>query len=354
MGDLLHALPAVTALREAHPEWLIGWAVEPQWRALLRADCSGEDETRGAAQPLVDALHIVPAKQWASHPLHPATWRSMIETRRELRRMQYNAAVDLQGAVRSAVIARWAKPGRLLGEAEPRERAARRLFSERVLSAGVHVIEQAADVVRALARDPLPLGLPLLPQDCAAQQWCEDTGAGRNLGLSVLLHPGAGWGAKRWPAERYARAGATLAQSTGCRILINVAPGERELGAEVKMHMEAQGVRPLLLTPTVGQLIELTRHVTLAIGGDTGPLHLAAALGKPTVGVFGPTDPARNGAFHGDFRVLRDAASRRDHARRAEPEAGLLRIPPEAVAAAAQQLLEARAVVNAAAAGGAT
>lgn len=339
MGDLLHALPAVSALRDVHPGWMLGWAVEPQWRALLRADSAAAAVARGPEQPVVDQVHIVPAKQWAKRPLHPETWSSMLRVRREVRHVSYDAALDLQGAVRSAMIARWARPARLLGEAEPREHAARWFFSEPVPSAGMHVIEQAADVVRALAKDTLPLGLPILPIDGAAQQWCEVAGAGVEMEHAVLLHPGAGWGAKRWPVQRYALVGAELARRTGGRVVVNVAPAERELGVAVAVGMAALGVTPLLLTPTVGQLIELTRNVALAIGGDTGPLHLAAALGKPTVGIFGPTDPARNGPFHGTFRVLRDPSSQRDHARRSEPEAGLLRIEPEAVVEAALELL---------------
>ena len=343
MGDILHALPAVSALRDAHPEWNIGWAVEPRWRALLAAESAGEKGMRGPAQPLVDRVHIVPAKQWARSPFKAATLHSLLQTRAELRAGDYQEAVDLQGAVRSALVARWARPKRLLGEDAPRERAARLLFSERVPSAGVHVIEQAADVVRALAGDALPLRLPELPRDEAAARWCACAGVGKAGGPWILLHPGAGWGAKRWPVERYAEAGALLARRKGARIVIHAAPGELELAGALAKALIAQQVSPRIISPTVGQLIELTRLVDLAIGGDTGPLHLAAALGKPTVAIFGPTDPARNGPFHGSFRVLRDAGSRRDHSRRAEPEAGLLRIAPAAVAEAAVVLLDGEA-----------
>ena len=339
MGDILHALPAVSALRAAHPQSFIGWSVEPQWRALLAADSAGPDVAGSPAQPVVDLLHLVPAKQWARQPLAPSTMLSMLRTRSALRRAHYDAALDLQGAVRSAVIASWAHAERLLGEAEPRERAARWLFKERVPSGGVHVIEQAADVVRALYRDPLPLTLPMLPHDLVAAQWCDQAGVDKDFGPAVLLHPGAGWGAKRWPVDRYAQAGALIARQTGCRIIIHAGPEELELGTALMSQLRALGADALLLSPTVGQLIELTRRVTLAIGGDTGPLHLAAALGKPTVGIFGPTDPARNGPFHGEFRTLRDAQSRRDHTRHSDPEAGLLRITPESVVEAAIALL---------------
>ncbi len=344
MGDILHALPAVAALRRAHPEWLLGWAVEPRWSALLRAESAGPGDAGGSPeQPLVDRLHSIPAKQWTRQPLRPATLGSMFQARAELRRAGYDAAIDLQGAVRSAVIARWAGPGRLLGEAAPREPAARWLFQERVATRGVHVIEQAGEVVERLAGESLTLGLPVLPRDLEAARWCDAAGVPVGGPDTVLLHPGAGWGAKRWPVERHAKAAAAIARETGARIAINAAPGEPALGSELEQRLRELGVEPLLLSPTVGQLIELTRRVALAIGGDTGPLHLAAALGVPTVAIFGPTDPARNGPFHGEFRVLRDPASRRDHARRAAPEAGLLRISAVSVAEAAVALLPARA-----------
>ena len=359
MGDILHALPAVSALRAAHPDCLLGWAIEPQWRGLLRAESAPEAASQDPGrrplppeQPLVDRIHLIPAKHWARHPLRPKTLRSILRTRAELRQAGYAEALDLQGAVRSALVARWTRSRRLLGEDQPRELFARRLFHERVPSQSVHVIEQAADVVRALDGHLPPLGLPVLPHDAAAAEWCTAAGIGSEAGSTVLLHPGAGWGAKRWPVERYAQAAALLARQTGVEILVHAAPGEQPLAEALARELHSLGIDPLVLTPTLSQLIELSRRISLAIGGDTGPLHLAAALGKPTVGIYGPTDPARNGPFHGSFRVLRDPSSRRDHTRHKDPEPGLLRIAPEAVAEAALSLLCAPAVAAQAAYGG--
>lgn len=337
MGDILHALPAVTALRAAHPEWFLGWAVEPQWRALLCADGVTAPLARSEAMPLVDRIHLVPAKQWARHPFRPATLQAILAARRDLREAGYDVAVDLQGAVRSAIVANWARPARLLGEEEPRERMARLWFTERVATCGTHVIEQAAEVAGCVAgpsQGELSLGLPSLPVDAAAEAWCLTQAP---VARFVLLSPGAGWGAKRWPVQRYAAvARALLAE--GLAVVINASPAERQLGEQVSAQA---GAGALLLVPTLSQLVALTRRAVLAIAGDTGPLHLAAALGRPTVGIFGPTDAARNGPFHGNFRVLRHPESRRDHSRRADPEAGLLTITPEEVLEAARALLQA-------------
>lgn len=319
MGDILHALPAVTALRSAHPEWHIGWAIEPHWRPLLCAESRQADSGRGPEMPLVDRVHRVPAKQWGRAPLRMQTVREIRSIGLELRAEHYNVCLDLQGAVRSAWIGRMARPRRMIGEAEPREPVARFLFGERVSTAGAHVIEQALEVASAIAGEALSFEPPALPLDAAAEVWCDALGIGAR---AVLVNPGAGWGAKRWPAERYGEVASALA-GKGFDVLVNAGPTEKDLAEEM---LRASHGAARCVVPTLGQLIALTRRVSLMIGGDTGPLHLACALRIPVVGIFGPTDPARNGPFGCEFRVLRHPESKRDHSRRVQPEAGLLTI----------------------------
>ena len=151
----------------------------------------------------------------------------------------------------------------------------------------------------------------------------------------VLLSPGAGWGAKRWPADRYGAVARQIAEA-GFGVVINSGPAEEHLAHEIA---EPAVARRVCLSLDLAGLIAVTRRASLAIAGDTGPLHLACALGKPVVGIYGPTDPARNGPFHCPYRVLRHPESVRDHARRSEPEAGLLTITPQAVTNAALELL---------------
>jgi len=328
MGDILHSLPAITALRAAHPEWFIGWATEPQWSGLF---CGNGCEERGPTMPLVDSLHIVPAKRWANSPFSATTFRDIRRVRRELREAQYDVAVDMQGAVRSAVIARWSRAKRVIGEEKPREWAARYLFGERVETHGVHVIEQSIEVANAIAGESLPLVLPWLPCHPDA-----DTDLETYPQPLVVLSPGAGWGAKRWPVDRYAEVARQL-KERGYHVIVNSGPAEQQLAKEIVVQSSG-AARAVVLSIT--DLITVTRQASLVIAGDTGPLHLACALGKPVVGIFGPTDPARNGPFNCQFRVLRHPESKRDHTRHAEPEAGLLTITPEAVVEAAFELLE--------------
>ncbi len=337
MGDILHALPAVTALRMAHPGWVIDWVVEPKWQALLTAPTSAGRDTESpvALQPVVDRLHLASTKEWRHHPLAGQTVREIRVLRRTLRAGEYDTVLDLQGAVRSAVVSRMAGSRRLIGEAFPRERAARWLFHERVVTSGAHVIEQDVELAAAVAGDELVPVQPRLPMDPAAEAWADALLAAKPSHPVVLINPGAGWGAKRWPVERYAAVAEGLIRR-GFRILVNVGPGEEPL-ADVLVKQTGGAATPLACS--LGQLIAITRRITLAVAGDTGPLHLACALGKPVVGIYGPTDPSRNGPYGGLFKVLRSAESRRDHTRYEAPEAGLLTIQPDDVLRAVDELL---------------
>jgi len=332
MGDILHALPAVTALRLAHPCWVIDWVVEPRWRALLAAEGS---PGRGPAQPLVDHLHFAPTREWKKAPLSRKTLHGIMALHGALKAGDYDTVIDLQGAVRSAVVGRLAGCQRLIGEAEPRERAARWLFTERVATRGAHVIQQDVELASAVAGDDLAPVQPWLPIDPAAEAWAQEFLPLSSIQPTALINPGAGWGAKRWPVERYAAVAQGLI-ARGFRVLVNAGPGEQPL-AEVIASQTGGAAVPL--TCSLDRLIALTRRITLVVAGDTGPLHLACALGRPVVGVYGPTDPSRNGPFATRFKVLRSPQSRRDHTRHAEPEAGLLTIAPLDVLRAADELL---------------
>jgi len=335
MGDVLHALPAVTALRQAHPGWVIDWVIEPAWCALLTANCDAANPGLGPAQPVVDRMHMASTKAWRRHPFSAETRREIRTLKEALRECRYDAVLDFQGAVRSAAVASMSGCRRRICEAHPREWAARWFFSERVATRGAHVIEQDMELAAAVAGDDLVAVQPWLPIDAAAEAWCDRQLSPAGHPPAVLLNPGAGWGAKRWPTDRYAAVAAALA-GRGLRILLNVGPGEEPLAEAIR---EQSGGTALPVHCSVAQLIALTRRAAVVIAGDTGPLHLACALGRPVVGIYGPTDPARNGPFGTRARVLRSPDSRRDHSRRAEPEAGLLTIPPEAVLQAADELL---------------
>jgi heptosyltransferase-1 len=305
------------------------------WKPLLTADNAAARDTASPTprQPVVDSIHLAPTRHWRHNIFEAQTRTEIGALRRKLRNEHYDAVIDFQGALRSAVIGKMAHTRRFIGETKPRERAATWLFTERVATRGVHVIEQDLELAQAIAGDVLAAARPMLPFDSASEAWADNLLAHGEKG--ILINPGAGWGAKRWPAERYAEVARALL-NRGFRVFVNAGPGELML-AETIVQRTGGGATPLVCS--LEQLISISRRVCLAIAGDTGPLHLACALGRPVVGIYGPTDPSRNGPFGSPFKVLRNPDSRRDHARREAPEAGLLTIAPDEVLRAAEQLL---------------
>jgi heptosyltransferase-1 len=304
----------------------IGWAVEPAWAPLL---ANGDDH------PLVDTLHPTPFRKWSRSLASPATWREMAALRRELAAARYDIALDMQGSLRSAWLARWSGAARIVGEAEPREWPAKFFYKEKIAHRGVHVIEQDLELAGAIFGEQFDYAPPPFPRDAAAEDWAQEIVGKHGAQSCGVLLPGAGWGAKRWPPERFGAVAADL-RSEGFHCLVNAGPGEENLAGEVVAA--SQGAASVV-APTLPQLIALLRRAALCIGGDTGPLHLASALQVPAVGIYGPTDAARNGPFGGLFRVLRSLQSERDHTRHEAPEAGLLTITAQDVLAAAHELL---------------
>jgi heptosyltransferase-1 len=311
---------------------VIDWVVEPRWRALLAAE---DDSGDSSARPLVDHIHLAPTKDWRKAPLSPRTLHEIKALRTALRAGDYDAVLDLQGAIRSAVVGWLAGCRRLIGEDEPREKPASWFYTERVVTRGAHVIEQDMELAAAVAGDALAPIAPWLPVDPAAEAWADRLQSSSATARAVLINPGAGWGAKRWPVERYAAVAQSLIDR-GFRVLVNAGPGEEPLAEAVVQSVPA--AEPFACS--LSQLIALARRVALVIAGDTGPLHLACALGRPVVGIYGPTDPSRNGPYGTLFKVLRSPQSRRDHTRNQAPEAGLLTIQPAQVLDAAEELLK--------------
>lgn len=300
MGDVLHALPAVAALHQQRPEWEIAWAIERRWRPLLPAFVSPVE---------------VDTRRWRK------TWSSR-ETRQEIQAVRHRGrqgmALDLQGSLKSAFLGRWMQSRFLLGPAHPREWPARFLYDGMVETHAPHVIDQAFELVSAATEIDLspsrqPLDLFVTPPESAA---AADRIA--RLGKFAVLNPGAGWRAKEWPVERYAELARCLV-ALGIIPVVNCGPGEEHLGmAVIRDCPEAHAV---LLS--VSELIALLRRASLFVGGDTGPMHLAAMLNVPTIAIFGPTDPARNGPYYPRAQVVRHTLSRTSYRHTSDSDPGL-------------------------------
>jgi heptosyltransferase-1 len=354
MGDIIHTLPAAAALRQAFPHATLGWLVEERWAELLCTLRHPRAGRRSPQRPLVDRIHAVNTAEWRHAPFSFNTWQQMAAGLSQLRGIQYDAAIDFQGAVRSALLARWSGAPIVYGSAQPRENVASMFYTRKVLlqTQGTHVVEQAlalagavvssASVSSEIATAIIPSASIPTPTAEARVEFPVDRDAENTIaGFTAegngfaILNPGAGWGAKRWPVERYGEVAKELAKDGLCS-LINYGPGEEELAVAV----EAAGAGAARkISCSISELIALTRRARLFIGGDTGPMHLAAALKIPVVAIFGPTNPARNGPFGTRSIVLRSASSMTDHTRRREPEQGLLEITVGEVVAATRKLL---------------
>ncbi len=334
MGDIIHTLPAVTALRRVFPEATLGWIVEECWAELLCTLPEPRSGPRSVRRPLVDQVHTVNTKFWRKSLFSIQTWEQIAAGLSELRAQRYQVAVDFQGAVRSALLARWSGAPVVFGTTQPRENVASMFYTRQIIARGNHVVEQNLSLAEAVARHPLEMPKLEFPHDPVAEKKCEER-LQQNIGDFALLNPGAGWGAKQWPAERYGHVARRLAQD-GVKSLINFGPGEEALMRSVESASDgtAKGIVCSLM-----ELIAITRRARLFIGGDTGPMHLAAALGIPVVAIFGPTNPARNGPFGTRSIVLRSPASPTTHSRRAQPDPGMLEITADEVVAAARKLL---------------
>jgi heptosyltransferase-1 len=313
MGDVLHALPAVAALRAALPDARIGWAIDPRWSPLLVSP--------SLHFPHLDTVHAVNTRQWTARSFLP----QLLSLRNRLEHQDYDQAIDLQGNIRSAVIGRLAGAPRITGSATPRETPARYLYTQRVRLTRRNVIDQAAELISAAVGIAIAPIQPTLPADPASEAWANAYAAKP----FILIAPTAGWGAKEWPLGNYS-ALIPLLEALGYRVLLNVTPASAP-------NLPAEAV-----PSTLPQLIALTRRAALVIGGDTGPVHLAAALGRPTLALFGPTDPARNGPNFPGARALaiRHPSSRTDHHRTPETDPGLKQITVEQVLKAAVTLLD--------------
>lgn len=335
MGDVIHTLPAAAALRAAFPNARIGWIIEERWAELLCTLPEPRVGGRSPHRPLVDRVHSVNTKEWRKSLLSPQTWERFAAAMSELRAPAYQIAVDFQGAVRSALFAKFSGAPIIYGARQPRENVATMWYTQQVITSGTHVVDQNLSLSAAITgqTNAPRIELPIDDfTDAQTEKWLHE----KSIGKFAILNPGAGWGAKQWPADRYGQVAKTLA-NLGIKPLINFGPGEEQLAQAVE-NASAGAAQQVSLSLT--KLSSLMRRASLFIGGDTGPLHLAAALKVPMIAIFGPTDPARNGPYGTRAIVLRNPRSVTSHKRRSVPDPGLLEITVEDVVAAATRILE--------------
>jgi heptosyltransferase-1 len=321
MGDIIHGLPTAATLKNNFPEWEIDWLVESRWRALL------EDN------PCLTRIVEFDTLSWRAAPLAAGSWQQLGKAVRELRERQYDWALDLQGALKSAIACRASGARQVVGfdGSWLREPGASIFYSRRIEPSAVHVVEANLALAAALGAQQPVFAFPLPSGDATAIP------AAVPSGDLVVINPGAGWQAKQWSAAGYAQICDALEEKYALPVVLNCGPGEAALANQVRSACRRS--KPVLFSGSVPGLIALLRRARLMIAPDTGPLHLAAALGVPTVALFGPTDPKRNGPYGNSHRILRPENAPTSHSRSARGNGVMERIEPDQVLQAARELL---------------
>ena len=329
LGDILHALPAVASLRAAFPEARLDWVVEERWKDLIEFN------------PDLSNTITVSTQAWRAALDQRGTWREVRTAVASLRDAHYDAALDFQGLLKSALLARLSGARRRIGFGADwvKEAAAAMFYTEHVdPPAGVHVVEMNLALARAAGAENavIKFPLPTRPED---EAYVEEELRAHHLNDFFILSPGGGWGAKRWPLDRYALLHNALARERGWRSFLNAGPGEEPLVNE--FMAQARVVHPVHFPLTLRQLVALVRRARLLVTGDTGPLHVAAAVGTPLVALFGPTDPVRNGPYGGRAVVLHNREQAViSYKHEDTPSAALLAITVEEVLGATRRVLE--------------
>jgi len=285
IGDVVHTLPILSALHRSG--FTVGWLVEAPARPLVEGHSF---VTHVVEAPGMRSFHLSAARQSLA----------------ALREQGYDVALDPQGLWKSALWARLSGARRTIGysAASRREGLSAVLLGEtaELPEDAAHVIDKNLALLRAVGIEAVgsrDFGLPVSPR---LAQGVQDRLDLMSINEFVVLNPGGGWPSKLWPPEAYGAVAAGLADR-GLRSVVTWGPGEERLAERT---VGASGGRAIKCFPTtLLEYLELARRARLVVAADTGPLHLACAAGVPVVGIYGPTDPARNGPFSPHDRVVR-------------------------------------------------
>ena len=314
LGDVVHAIPVAAALRRAYPAAQIDWLVSARHREILDL------------VPVIDRLVTVKDRPSTGSGRAMADGTPLPSAVGELRRARYDVAIDLQGLIKSAVLARASGAARVVGFSSRyvRERLARLFYTE-TYDPGAGGMHDPRDTRHVVALNLALLSVvgvsagdaefPIAPVESAAARAAGLQTGGRY----ALVNPGAAWPNKRWPPSRLGAVAAGLRARHGLMSVVLWGPGEEALAAAV---VEAADGAAVLSAPTrIADIVALARGAALMVSGDTGPTHVAAAVGTPIVGIYGPTRPARNGPLSpDDITVSRDAVCLCHHRRQCRLE----------------------------------
>lgn len=286
-GDIVHTLPLAADLRAAGCE--IEWLCEDRWACVVE----------GVAQ----RIHRLPRRALRDRTLTVAARLQMLSTVIRGLRTGHDVVIDAQGLAKSALLALASGGQRIIGHGYGRAREGAWLAAHvAVPPVHVHVVDQQRRLAMPVTGQE-PTGVPhfALPAWSAERTWAATWLADNHVSHPWILNVGAGWPTKVWPAERQAAWVARVCERGDPVVLVWGNPTEHAAAAAVAAHVPGARVAP---DTTIPQLAGLLAQARVVVSGDTGPLHLAHALGTPTVGLFGPVPAERNGPRGAHGRTL--------------------------------------------------
>lgn len=295
LGDVIHTLPALRTLRQAFPNARITWVVEDKFKDVLHAN------------PDLDEVLVVRTRDWRKQP-NLATLKEVKAFYRELRGRNFDLAIDIQGLIKTGVLAALSGAPLRVGfhRRDCREQWNALFTNIKVpeIGRGTHVVEKNLSMIRALGASETSHEFPVrIPEQAEnrAQSFIQNH---PELGQRpiVVLHSGVGYKTKQWDLDRFARLGDRIYTELGANVLLTWGPGEQDKVGRLSRQMQ----HPHWVAPpsSLHESMALFNKACLFVGGDTGTLHLCVALGIPTVSLFGPTDPVYNGPFGTTHQVI--------------------------------------------------
>jgi lipopolysaccharide heptosyltransferase I len=300
LGDIVHTFPAVAALRETFPASEIIWLTHARYKTLVQSS--------GLA-----------SKIWTTET---RSMSSLMKTIREIRDTSFDTAIDYQGLWKSASLPFLAGVKRRIGFSSEsvREFGVPLLYTDRVRATSAHVADQNGELSKRAGAKNAVADFRLDPPPLQHEELSK-VSLGRDLEKYVVLSPGGGWRSKCWPPERFDALCKKIFESLSLRCVVNYGPDEEDLAST--LSAASDDAAPVLFNGDLGPLMSILRGAICVVGGDTGPLHLAVALGTPVVALFGPTNPARNGPY----RNLSSSASAAQSSYRQDSQDIVLRAP---------------------------
>ncbi len=288
LGDVIHALPFLNAVKETFPKAEIDWVISKSLKGLL------EDN------PLINNLIVMNKDSWKNIRRLPKTLAEIARLKRHLKKKKYDIVVDLQGLLRSGLIARSASAALKIGFADSREGST--IFYDKKVNVekSLHAVDKCLEAAKEIGARVKKAKFPLYPARDAKESVRELLGSTKKY---IVIVPSARWVSKRWPAEKFA----ALIKKTSLPCVIAGTRGDRKISGKIidsfnkgggnkKAGIEDQ-VIDLCGKTDLKELVALLAGAKVVVSNDSGPLHIAAALNRPSVAVFGPTDPIKTGPY---------------------------------------------------------